>query len=281
VRERSLVAGVNALFRSIEAEREQKERVLFDPHARIFGETHWLVSIIRALRFVWPPLARLIDQLQTVHCVRHRSIDELILRAIDDGYRQLILLGPGYETRAVRFKDRARDLSWIEIDHPNTGSRKTALLQRSALEQHNVVRRDADLEKVPLRSILEECGFAFDRDACFVLEGLIHYLPLDVFRRLLDDMGSGTGRRRVVLSFIRPDMAERAPELFVWLVELLREIPDRHFSAAHLERLAHDAGFLEFRSWPYSDQLETFAREGRGRPAGVSQDVALLAREIE
>lgn len=253
--------------------------MLFDPYARIFGETYWLVSVIRALRFVLPPLGRLVDELQTVHCVRHRSIDELLLRALDDGYRQVVLLGAGYETRAMRFAERVQGVRWFEIDHPKTAARKTALLEKSELEDPGVARLPADLDKISLAGILADGGFAFDRDACLVLEGLIHYLEPEALRRLLSDIALGRGRRRVMLTFIRPDMAARATGLFVSLVKLLREVPRQHFSPETLAELGRELGFDAFQSWRYDDQLAAFAPEGRGRRAGVSQDIALLSRE--
>ena len=47
-----------------------------------------------------------VDELQIAHCVRHRSIDELCLQAVGrDGFRQIVVLGAGYDTRPLRLGD--------------------------------------------------------------------------------------------------------------------------------------------------------------------------------
>ena len=76
---RSLLAGVNALYRAYETRRPASQRVLEDPYADQFVERDWRVQIIRYGRLVIYPLWRVIEQLQTVHCIRHRSVDELLL----------------------------------------------------------------------------------------------------------------------------------------------------------------------------------------------------------
>ena len=152
---RSLVAGVNALFRSREAQAPARARLLHDPYAHLFGERHPLVFALRALRFLLPPLRRLIDELQTAHCVRHRSIDELCLQAVArDGFRQVVVLGAGYDTRPLRLGERLPPVRWIEVDHPATAARKARLSARSRLPG-SARRISLDLERDELAPALQ------------------------------------------------------------------------------------------------------------------------------
>ena len=73
------LAGAHALFRSRETSR-RGPRILEDQHAARLADEH---LGLRLGRLALARLHRIVDQLQTAHCVRHRSIDELILRAVD------------------------------------------------------------------------------------------------------------------------------------------------------------------------------------------------------
>jgi methyltransferase (TIGR00027 family) len=266
---RSLVAGVNALFRS----REGRAAVplIDDPYARLFGEGHPLIWALRALRFALPPLRRLIDELQMAHCVRHRSIDELCLRAAGDGFHQLVVLGAGYDSRPLRLAPRLPEVRWFEVDHPATAARKTRLARRARLDW-NAARVAVDLERVELGPALASVGFDPTAPACFVLEGLAHYLDRPALARLLAGVAAGPGRRRIILSYIDRQMATRASSLFVALVGLLREVPGTTFDR---EELAGLAGLTLTGHWSFAQQVQRLLGTGASGPR-LGQDVAIL-----
>jgi methyltransferase (TIGR00027 family) len=70
------------------------------------------------------PLGRLLSWMQ----LRTRAIDDLVLAFAARGGRQIVLLGAGYDCRAVRLAPRLPGARWFEIDHPATQARKRALL---------------------------------------------------------------------------------------------------------------------------------------------------------
>src|SRR5947209_887939 len=130
---RSLVAGVNALFRATESKRPEQERLLFDGFAHVLSERDFRVAAVRYARFVLPNLRRLIEELQTAHCVRHRAIDELILDAVrTQGFKQIVSIGAGYDMRPLRFESALEGVRYVEIDHPETLARKQAVLAHGA-----------------------------------------------------------------------------------------------------------------------------------------------------
>lgn len=270
-RSRSRVAGVNALFRAKETARSADARVLIDPFARLFIEQSPVVWAIRLLRFVIPPLQRLVWELQTVHCVRHASVDALVRRAINDGFTQIAIFGAGYDMRAARFATEARV---FELDDAPTIGRKQRVLMESGAANSNVKRCAVDLMEGDLNvtGMLESAGFDRTQPSCFILEGIVHYLTQERLAALLQNL-SAVASRRVVITFIEPAMVKRASSGFVRLVQLVREVPMLYFEADDLARLFAVHGMSQFQSWRYGDQVREFAPAAEGRRHGVSQVV--------
>ena len=270
-RRASLVAGVNALFRSRESRAPAP--LLHDPYAHLFGERHPLIWGLRALRFALPPLRRMIDELQIAHCVRHRSIDELCLRAARrDRFGQIVILGAGYDSRALRLAPLLPDVRWFEVDHPATAARKTRLAARAGITW-TAGRVMVDLQRDPLAPALAAVGFDPAAPACFVLEGLAHYLDRSAFRQLLGAAAPPGRPRRIILSYIDRRMAASAPSLFVALVRLLREVPVTHFDRGELAALA---GLTLTGHWTFSEQVQQLLAAGAPPAPRLSQDVATL-----
>ncbi len=277
---RSLIAGANALMRMKESSRAESERILDDPWAGALADDHWLLSAIRFGRFLIPPLRRTIDELQTAHCVRHRSIDELVLAAVErDRFTQVVIVGAGYDMRAARFAKRLAKARVIEVDLPAIGTRKRELLDQRADVEARAEQAAADLSQESLSSALARTGFNPAEPAVFVMEGLIHYLQPAAIAALLDDVARGPGPRRAILSFIRPEVAERASGPLKWLIGLVREVPRACFSHEQLSVLGARHGLRGLRSWSYQQQVEIFAPRAQGRTVGATQDVAVLEED--
>lgn len=254
--DRSLIAGANAWFRASESKR--KGAILEDPWAIHLAERDLRVQAIRFGRFAIPALRRQIEELQVAHCVRHRAIDERILEARREGYRQIVILGAGYDMRASRF-----DLDdVVEIDHPATQTRKIALLR--ALHTKPVKRVALDL------GVDDPRGYDPSLPTCFVAEGLIHYLSMD---RLTALFSAPAARRRFIVSFIRTEMYLRAGSMFLNLVRAVREIPRLHFTKEALAELCRRSGLPQVRTWTGEEQVRDLVPQAIGRRFTLSQDL--------
>jgi methyltransferase (TIGR00027 family) len=271
---RSLVAGANALFRAAESRRRRP--IVHDPYAHLFGERDPRVTLVRAARFAVPSLGRALRELQVAHCVRHRAVDELVVRALDAGFRQVVIVGAGYDMRAARF---ARDgVRFVEVDAPATQEKKREILSRAVAPRVAVERAGVDLMEGTLEDALAATAFDWHLDTCFVVEGVVHYLSLPRFDALMAACARGHGRSRVVLSFIRSDMVSRATPAFARLVRLVREVPRLHFHRAELEAVCARHGFSGMTTWSFDEQVAELAPAARGRAATLTQDVAVVER---
>jgi O-methyltransferase involved in polyketide biosynthesis len=134
---------------------------------------------------------------------RHRAIDALLERAIDEGrVTQVVEVAAGLSPRGLRFTRRYGDkLTYVEADLPEMVARKRAALERigSLSDQHRVEEVDALRDEGP--ASLAELAARLDTDAglAIITEGLLGYLEKDdvrgIWRRFaqtLSDFRRGT-----------------------------------------------------------------------------------------
>src|SRR5262249_13684879 len=106
---------------------------------------------------------------------RTEFIDAALLRAIDAGIRQVVILGAGYCGRAMRF--RAPGVRFFEVDHPATQADKRSRLDRLGVASDDITFVAADFTEPGLDFALESAGHRRDERSLFVLEGVLRYLP--------------------------------------------------------------------------------------------------------
>ena len=108
--------------------------------------------------------------------IRTRYFDEMLDRQIQSGFRQVVLLGSGLDTRAVR--KPAVSVTYFEIDDA-----ATLKLKQTCYEEQGI---DVDVRFIPgnyvtdgLINLLKASNFAFDLPTYLIWEGNTMYLPLD------------------------------------------------------------------------------------------------------
>lgn len=106
---------------------------------------------------------------------RTRYFDDMLDAQIAGGIGQVVILGAGLDTRAVR--KQSAIVRYFEIDDP-----ATIELKRRC---YSDARIDADVTFIPgnyvtdgLIDLLRSSGFAFDMPTYFIWEGNVMYMPL-------------------------------------------------------------------------------------------------------
>jgi methyltransferase (TIGR00027 family) len=121
--------------------------------------------------------------------IRARFFDEFVQAAVRDGVSQVVLVAAGLDTRAFR-------LSWptgtrlFEIDRMPLLAAKDSVLSAAGAEpkcERRVV--GADLATGWTHPLVE-AGFARERSAFWLLEGILFYLQNEVVTRVLDEVTS-------------------------------------------------------------------------------------------
>jgi methyltransferase (TIGR00027 family) len=113
---------------------------------------------------------------------RTRFFDDAVLDAIAHGVPQIVILGAGYDDRALRF--RSPGTRFIEVDHPATQIDKRARLDAiGALDL--VTLEPGDFTHDEIDTVLDGAGHDPGRASLFICEGLLAYLDQATIVRLL------------------------------------------------------------------------------------------------
>jgi methyltransferase (TIGR00027 family) len=114
---------------------------------------------------------------------RTRFFDEQVLAAIADGVEQTVVLGAGYDDRALRFS--APSVRYFEVDLPETQRDKRRRLERIGADLGRVVLVGADFRADDTAAALADAGHDAARSSLFICEGLLIYLDQDATVELL------------------------------------------------------------------------------------------------
>jgi len=124
----------------------------------------------------------------------HRKIftQRTVEAAIEEGARQVLVVGAGFDTLCLRLAPQYGDVQFFEIDHPATSAAKA---RGVALEGQpaNMIQIAADLGEQALPKVLSEDGrWQTSLPSVLIAEGLFQYLSDDEVRGLLSDAASCT-----------------------------------------------------------------------------------------
>jgi methyltransferase (TIGR00027 family) len=169
-------AAAIARVRQEEGARPAFERLFEDPFAHLFRGGAAADEVSE--RYLSAPFFR-----EGVR-VRTRFIDDGVRDALAHGTRQILVLGAGFDCRALRLReiaDRERAVAVFEIDFDEQLRTKREILEEAGVRIPTGLRFVAcDLAapafEQPLMRNLAAAGFDAVMPACMILEGVINYL---------------------------------------------------------------------------------------------------------
>jgi methyltransferase (TIGR00027 family) len=126
---------------------------------------------------------------------RTQLLDEVFVGALERGFPQVVLLGAGMDTRALRFHDRNRGTTIFELDIDATQRYKREVYTRKRIAlPETLVFVPIDFNKQLLADVLAQAGYQEGQQTLFLWEGVTMYLEAEAV--------DGT------LTFIRDSAAE-------------------------------------------------------------------------
>lgn len=126
---------------------------------------------------------------------RTEFFDGVVIGAIADGCRQLVVLGAGYDGRALRYAHA--EVRFFEVDLGATQADKRARLERLGIDDAHVTYVAADFAHDDVSALLEAGGLT-SAATTFLLEGVLPYLPDTVIESLLTSVAGPAGSDRAL-----------------------------------------------------------------------------------
>ena len=111
---------------------------------------------------------------------RTMVFDRAFTDALGGGFDQIVILGAGFDTRALRFSGRNRGTRIFEADIRTTQSDKIRVLEEKGVALPNeLVFVPCDFNKESLGNALSGAGYESGRKSAFLWEGVTMYLDSD------------------------------------------------------------------------------------------------------
>lgn len=207
----STTAENNAVIRAFEAMRPEDERVCLDPYAMYFlpDSLRCAKNIYQALEERVSAWDRIFPGVCDAIVARTKFIDDRLEEAIAKGFRQLVILGAGYDTRALRFDELRRDKMIFELDHPATQRMKLKRYAQNRLAvPENVVFLPVNIEEQDLGSILFANGYDKGLTSVFIWEGMTYYISAESVHKTLSFVSANSAREStIIFDYFPPSVA--------------------------------------------------------------------------
>ncbi|HSN15353.1 MAG TPA: class I SAM-dependent methyltransferase [Anaeromyxobacteraceae bacterium] len=199
-----------AAHRAMEAEEPAELRILDDGIARAMLGDRWTVIGVSRLphRVALWISERFAPGLHDYLVARARFIDDLLIRAMEGGVTQLVILGAGFDSRPYRIPGLADRARVFELDRPASQREKLEALSRALGEvPGHVTFIPVDLGADAFAERLLAAGYDAARATMFVLEGLTMYLRPGAVDEALASIRSLAGAgSSVVFDYTYPEV---------------------------------------------------------------------------
>jgi methyltransferase (TIGR00027 family) len=237
--------------------------IFYDPFAiKILGEDEGSVLAFANAH----PLAS-IGRLFTA--ARSRIADDALSVAVERGVRQVVILGAGLDTLALRGPHGAGKVHIYEVDHPATQAWKRQRLAEAQLVLPPwVTLAPVDFEQDDLGERLAGEGFQQDSPAFFIWLGVVPYLTQDAIVSTLDYMASSQNSE-AVFDYMEPPEAfsEEMRGLVAARTEQLEKMNERwasRFDPAGIATILRSHGFRDIEDTSFQEIRSRFGHVVQG-----------------
>ena len=130
---------------------------------------------------------------------RTKLLDEVFIDALETHFSQIVLLGAGFDTRALRFRSRNKRTKIFELDIQTTQQPKIDILNRKKVAlPKELVFVPIDFNKQSLSDVLFAAGYEERQKSLFIWEGVTMYLTPDAVDSTLDFIHNGAAEGSIV-----------------------------------------------------------------------------------
>ena len=241
--------------------------ILCDPFAmKILGEDEKNVLEL-ANRHPLASIGRLFT------AARSRIAEDALSGAVERGIRQIVILGAGLDTFALRNPHGTRQILVYEVDHPATQTWKRQRLAEAQLALPPwLIFVAVDFERDDLGETLVDAGFQKNSPAFFTWLGVVPYLTQDAIGGTLDFMAS-IQNSEVVFDYMQSPQAfsEELRQLEKERTEQLRQMNEHsvsRFEPPDIAAILRSHGFCTIEDTNFQEIASRFGRAVQGLASG-------------
>ncbi len=119
-------------------------------------------------------------------CARTKVIDSVFMAALDNHFAQVVLLGAGFDTRALRFADHNLATTIFELDVPATQKPKLQIYRKNKfMIPSRLVFASIDFNRERISDVLHKAGYQDGQLTLFIWEGVSMYLSAEAVNSTL------------------------------------------------------------------------------------------------
>ncbi len=204
---------------------------------------------------------------------RSRIAEDALSGAVERGVRQVVILGAGLDTFALRNPHGAQQIRIYEVDHPATQAWKREHLAEAHIAIPPwLIFVPVDFERDDVGERLVAAGFQQNSPAFFTWLGVVPYLTRDAIGRTLDYMSS-IQNSEVVFDYMEPAGAssEEVKQLEKERAEQLKKMderPDSRFEPAGIASILRSHGFRAIEDISFQEIASRFGGGVQGLAPG-------------
>jgi methyltransferase (TIGR00027 family) len=148
--------------------------------------------------------------------VRTRIFDQYFLQALQEGFEQIVILGAGMDTRALRFADQNNGTRIIEVDLPGVQESKLDILRRKGVTlPDELVFIPMDFNRQDLADELAATGYRQGCRTLFLWEGICMYLQAEAVDAMFAFMRETAGESSlIVFDYVRASVLRKEHNLY-------------------------------------------------------------------
>jgi methyltransferase (TIGR00027 family) len=204
---------------------------------------------------------------------RSRIAEDALSEAVERGIRQIVILGAGLDTFALRSPHGARQIRIYEVDHPATQAWKRERLAEAQIALPPwLIFVPVDFERDDMGAKLTSAGFQRNSPAFFSWLGVVPYLTKNAIGGTLNYMAS-IPSSEVVFDYMEPPEAfsEEMRELVTERTEELEKMGERwasRFEPAGMAAILRAHGFSDIEDINFQEITARFGRSVQGLASG-------------
>ena len=166
---------------------------------------------------------------------RTKLLDEVFMNALENRFTQIVLLGAGFDTRALRFKSKNMETKIFELDIQTTQQPKVEILNRKRIPlPEELVFVPIDFNRQSIAEALGRADYAMNQRSLFIWEGVTMYLTTDAVDHTLE--------------FIRNSSVEGSIVAFDYIYGSVLRQENKFYGESKIYKMVSRAG----ESWTFS-----------------------------